>query len=153
VIARADDDESGWRITEGGGCNSQPLTGERRRRATVAGDGPRKGAAASKTKASTLARWREMMELGSGRWNGFEDDDAGRGVTTNHQRKSGKDKQRLAMRARGKWMAMGSKRGRQRSTKASTLAMMKVGSGLQIVKRAWTQGPTIDGRVMKASSG
>ncbi len=47
MIARADDDESGWRITEGGGCNNQPLTGERRRRATVAGDGPRKGAAAS----------------------------------------------------------------------------------------------------------
>ena len=93
------------------------------------------------------------MELGSGQWNGFEDNDAGRGATTNHQQKSGKDKQRLEMRTRGKWMAMGSKKGRQPSTKASTFAMMKAGSGLQIAKRAWTQGPTIDGRVMKASSG
>ncbi len=29
MIAQADDDESGWRMTEGGGCNNQPLTGER----------------------------------------------------------------------------------------------------------------------------
>ena len=29
MIAQADDDESGWRMTEGGGCNNQPLMGER----------------------------------------------------------------------------------------------------------------------------
>jgi hypothetical protein len=38
--------------------------------------------------------------------------------------------------------------------KASTLAMMKAGGGLQSAKWAWTQQPTIDRRgVLKASSG
>ena len=121
-------------------------------KATVAGDGPQKGAAASNKSIHA-----PMMagDDGIGQWTTeqAEDDKVGRGATTNHQRKSGKDKQRLEMRARGKWMAMGSERGRRLSTKVSTLAMMKAGGGLQTAKRAWTQRPTIDGRVVKASSG
>ena len=116
MIAQADDDKSGWRMAEGGGCNNQPLTGEWRRRASVAGDGQRKGAAASNESvdARTMAgddgiRQRTME------W--MEDNKAGRDTTTNHQRENGYDKQRLAMRARGQWMVMGSKRGQRPSTK------------------------------------
>ena len=61
----------------------------------------------------------------------MEDDEVDRDATTNNQRKRGKDKQRLAMRLRRQWMAMGSKRGWRPSTKASTLVMMKTGGGLQ----------------------
>ena len=61
----------------------------------------------------------------------MEDDEVDTDATTNHQRKRGKDKQRLAMRLRRQWMAMGSKRGWRPSTKALTLAMMKAGGGLQ----------------------
>jgi hypothetical protein len=68
-----------------------------------------------------------------------ENNEAGRDTTTNHQWKSSKDKQRLAMRPRRQWVAMGSERGPRPSTKASTLAMMKAGGGgLQSAKRAWT---------------
>jgi hypothetical protein len=61
----------------------------------------------------------------------MDDDEVDRDATINHQRKRDKDKQRLAMRSRRQWMAMVSKRGWWPSTKASTLAMMKAGGGLQ----------------------
>lgn len=83
-------------------------------KATVAGDGPRKGAAASNK--SIHAPMAGDDGIGQRMTERAEDDKAGRGATTNHQRKSGKDKQRLEMRARGKWMAMGSERGRRLST-------------------------------------
>ncbi len=112
-------DKSGWRI-EDGGFNNQPLPGERQRQAYVAADWRRKGAAASNesVNAHTMAgddgsRQQTMEQM--------EDNEAGRDTATNHQQKSGKDMQWLATRARGQWMAMGSKRGRWPLTKRQHL--------------------------------
>jgi hypothetical protein len=47
----------------------------------------------------------------------------------------------------------GQQKGAAAVDKASTLAMMKAGSGQQSPKWTWTQQPTISKRVVKASSG
>ena len=80
-------------------------------------------------------------------------------ATISHQRESGEGCQWLTMRARGLWLAMDGERGWQAAMKAMMPAqqqeMMRAGGGQRnerrTAKQAWTQQPTIDGRVAKTS--
>ncbi len=118
MIARADHDKSGRRMANGRGCNNQQLMGKRQRLAVVAGNKSERTVAGDERQKETVAMDKSVDTRTTARddesrqrtMEQMEDNEAGMDGTTNHWRKISKDKW-LAMRARGQWVAMGSKRG------------------------------------------